>query len=216
MRDFVLETKLLLAKASDNELKIPDPDETWKERTKELTEGKLIKQRSSVIHDMRIEQAKKMGFEKIDDLEAVKLLMGETHTRIEKGERSQYDYLYIHHEDMVCGVESDWGIPSPFIYINEVKSGFRLFKPQFSRTELKWRVIQITKLDNLKKQIPYDVVAGINGLKRLRFFNSFRALVNEKNNDAIILGELFDLPPKEDGSRGKDAYRIACFFLAKF
>jgi hypothetical protein len=214
MKNLMLETKLILARSASNDLKIPKPDEKWKERLEELTEGKLIKQRAAIIHDMRVEQAEKIGLKQMTGEEAVELLMGEPHTETEEGEDAMYDYSYFHHEDeLIEGEEVRWRIPKAEIFINKIKKG-PWFLPPF-KAQPNWKAHHVTKLDQLKKQIPHEVVIGINGLKRLKFFNAFYAIEDEDGN-AIILGNLWEVPPNDDGSRGHKANRTTGFFLAKF
>jgi len=202
------ETDLLLQKAADNNLEIPKLDHKWKDRLESLAEGGLLKQRAAAMHDMRVEQAEQMGFVKMPKAEAVELLMDEKHTDYEeKPPRINYNYVYLHLEDKVEGPDTMWGFEKPEHYTNNIKRSFWFSKKV-------WEVTMVVNLDKLKKQIPHKVVIGINGLKRIKFFNAFLALQNE-DGDAIIMGCLWELPPKDDGSPSSNSNRANMFYLAK-
>lgn len=198
-------------------LSLPAPAQIYKDRLEAYSEACLEKQKASLLFEMRCDQAQRMGFQRLKAEQMVEMLMGQSHTKIEEGkERHNYEYLYFHHTDEVK-TKTDWGgMPTQFVRIDKLTPWF---VPPFSKKEI-WR-LQFSKLDYLKREIPYGVVLRINEIKKLKLFNVFNCLApmeaweRKTDIDPIIVASIWEMPPFEAPNTAT-AGQVAHFFLAQW
>lgn len=202
-------------------LTIPDPGPVWQRKLEALEEGKLDQQRAAAIFDMRCEQADKMGFMRLTSGQAVEMLMGEAHTDTKERDdvpRQTYEWFYNHHDGVLLEKDKcNWGgFPIDF-WRMERKSFW--YMPPFAKVE-KWRC-RFSKLDYLKREIPYGVLLRINELKELKLFNVFNIVAPleafERNTDIdpIVLATIWEVPPR-DKDKGSTAGQAQHYFLAQW
>jgi len=198
---------------------VPMPPVIWKDKLAALEEANLSAHRSSLIFDMRCWQAKEIGFQQIEIVKLVEMLMGKSHTSNGDGDgtvRQTYEWAYDHHADELLG--KDWG-GNPTIFKCEDRKGF-WHLPPFSK-KLIWEV-QVGKLNYLKREIPYGVVLRINECKKLKLFNCFNVLApmeaweRKTDVDPIVVASIWELPTPAEPTKGRTAGQVAHFFLAQW
>ena len=195
----------------EEELKVPELIH-FKDRLTAFKESKLERQYRSCLFDMRIEQAKAMGFVPLAGEEMVQMLMKEPHNHsiIEPWYTGamRYGWAYNHHENKVLDDDS----------ISLRQSDYKR-KGWFGKEIWKLR---LGSLDYLK-EIPYGVVLRVNELKKLRFFNAFDAIApmaawDEEavfTEDPIVVATIWELPIRVDKSSQRVGRREH-FFLAQW
>lgn len=199
-------------------LMIPEPPIIWKDKLESLSAANLVKQRSSLIFDMRKWQAAQMGFKEIASADMVQMLMGEPHTETSDGkERQVYEWMYHHHKDAE-NTETTWG-GVPTIFRRVCRQGV-WYMPPFAK-KIQWEC-QFGKLDYLKREIPYGVVLRINECKQLKLFNCFNVMApmeaweRKTDIDPIVVGTIWEIPPIEKPDINESAGQVAHFFLAQW
>ncbi len=209
---------------SNGELSLPEPSADWQKRLAAFADAEWEEQHDELLLDMRIEQAKKLGFQKITNSERVEMLMGEERTDDKEGKlRHKTDWIYNHHDDEVLTVEGhNWGSKCHEYWRIQKIGPF--FKPPFLPVEV-WR-IQSGKLPYLKEEVPREVALRILRVKELDLFNAFEVIGpmemwkdNDDDDDdekvgAIITAELWLLPKNDKKDDRANAGRTAHFFLA--
>jgi len=214
--------KELIDKTEDifnNDLVIPEPNILWKDKLLALKEANLPAHESSLIFDMRREQAKQMGFEELISSQAVEMLMGEPATDSEDGgkERQIYEWAYDHHKNKP--LNGQWGgIPSDFFRME--RKGL-WYLPPFALIE-KWRC-RFGKLNYLKRDIPYGVVLKMLEIKKINLFNVFNVIApmeaweRKTDIDPIIMASIWELPKKDKKDKEYvNAGQVAHFFVAQW
>jgi hypothetical protein len=200
-----------------NDLKIPEPPVTWKDKLIALNEANLLKQKAALLLDMRKWQANQMGFKEIETNDLPKMLMGKDFTEqgeLPDSERQAYEWSYNHHTDQIL---EKWG-GNPTQWHRKVKVG-PWFLPPFSK-KLIWTV-RMGKLDYLKREIPYGVILKINECKKIKLFNCFNVIApleawqQKTTIDPIVVATIWELPPNDQGEF-KMAGNSAHFFLAQW
>ena len=202
------------------DLKIPEPPIKWKDLLTELKEQKLQRKYERCLMDMRIEQAKMLGFEPILVSDMVEMLMGEKHTNeiIDKDkDRQVHEWVYNHFTGDEYDSKMRWGSsPTNFYLVNKVGPWWL---PPFLHKEI-WRC-KFGKLDYLKRDIPYGVLLRINELKKLKLFNAFHILApieaweRKTDIDPIVVGSVWEMPVNDEDkySSAGDAQH---FFVAQW
>jgi len=106
--EMILDTKHLLIRLVEEDLKLPEPEEQYKTRIEECEKGDLVKQKEATVYEMRIAQFKTLGFYPLTYSKAVELLMEEPHTKTtDGGELKNYDYHFRHNEFTVTKGDND-------------------------------------------------------------------------------------------------------------
>lgn len=191
-------------------LEIPVPSLHWKRKLEALEEAGLMRQRAACLFDMRVEQAKAMGFQQMTLEEAVEALMGEPPTddrvRNDLPRHIVRKFANHHNGEMLVG----WG-SRPHEWI---RSG------GFWRRE-KWRC-RSGGIDNLKAEVPYGVVLKLNEVRRIGLFNYVEwavapdhAWIASSTDDPILLATVSELPPDPEGKYNGSG-REANFFVAQW
>lgn len=202
-----------------DELKIPEPSIRWKDCLDELEKQELQQQYERCLFDMRVEQAKMMGFPAITSAEAVEMLMGEPHTNEEeKASRQNHEWFYNHHTGkLLMGSECNWGGEPTDFYMFRKEGPW--WVPPFAKREV-WRC-RWGKLDYLERKIPYGVLLRINELKELKMFNAFSVVApieawqHQTDIDPVVVGSIWELPKNEEGRFSK-AGDTQHFFIAQW
>lgn len=200
-------------------LSIPEPAIHWKDKLEALEASGLTKKRSECLFDMRCEQVKMLGFQRVQTDDMVAVMMGEPHTssvlRTDLP-RQNHEWMYNHHTDEVC---TNWGGPPHDWCRMEKLEGW--YMPPFMKRE-KWRV-RMGKLDHIKKPIPYGVVLRINELKSLKLFNAYVILAPieawERNTDKdpIVLGVISEIGNNEgETDKYTSILQVAHHFVARW
>jgi len=205
MHQVVLEEAVALTDPIfEKELTLPEPPIHFKDKIDALKEAELPRQQAACIFDMRKWQAKQLGFQSMEGNTIVRMLMGESYNKHRDGDRHEIEWLYNHHNDKV---EKTWG-GNAIIYSLVEKKGL-WYLPPF-QNQVKWEV-QSGRLDYLKRELPYGVILRINELKKLKLFNAFRvyapmdAWFKQIDIDPIVVGEIFLMPPDDNGKYVKTA-----------
>ncbi len=221
------ELKAKIDTVFENELKVPEPAIHWKDKLEALRESKLTSHESSLIYDMRNEQARMMGFEELNVVTAVEMLMGEKHTNLsvdedwKKEDRQSHEWVYNHHNGDVYTQKDSWGGMPTDWYRMERKGLWYL--PPFALKE-SWRC-RLGKLNYLKRDIPYGVVLRMQEIKTLNLFNCFSVLApveawtHKASIDPIVFASIWELPTKqsaEDKQKYGSAGQVTHYFLAQW
>lgn len=200
----------------NNKIVLPEPPILWKDKIEALEEAKLTAHRASCIFDMRKWQAEELGFKEINSTDMVEMLMKEKHTdEAEGSERHTYEWAYNHHDDVL--LNNTWG-GKPTIFKRIVRAGFWHLPPFNKKTV--WEV-QFSKLNYLKRDIPYGVVLKINECKELKLFNCFNVMApmeaweRKTDIDPIVVATIWELPPNDEG-KFTTAGQTAHYFLAQW
>lgn len=204
-------------------VELPEPSPHWQRKFEALDEAGLWRQKQAAIFNMRVEQAEKLGFKRLQIPEMVEMLMGEEFTGENEAdtERQTHEWFYNHHTDRVVeGEDCTWG-GKPQDYWRKVKVG-PWYYPPFSKVET-WRC-RFGKLDYLKREIPYGVVLKMLEVKKLNLFNVFGVLApieaweKETDIDPIVVATIWEVTDKEDKLPivHNTAGEVAHFFLAQW
>ena len=208
-------------KIGEEGLVVPEPSLHWKRKLEALEETNLIRQWRECLFDMRCEQAKMMGFERIDTSEMAEMLMGspstENFTRKDL-ERHNHEWLYNHITgNTLRGDDCNWGGPPTDFVRMEKKNVW--FLPPFKAAEM-WRV-RFGCLDYLRREIPYGVVLRMQEVRKLDLFNCFSVMAPEEawerktDIDPIVVASIWSFADT-DGRKMNDAGTTAHFFLAQW
>lgn len=189
------------------EFKIPEPPVHLKDKLAALKESKLERQYRRCLFDVRVDQAKAVGFVPLTVGDMAEMLMGEPHTTAEVQwwlNAADYGWVYNHHQDKI---ESNSPIsvhPTDFIR----KGGFWTFDKDI------WRC-RFASLDYLK-DIPYGVVLRINELKKFKFFNAFNAMAPREawvedvfTADPIVVATIWEMPSEEKSTGDRQHFFVA-------
>ncbi len=152
---------------------IKEPDSLWKDKISEVEKANMAFRASGVLFDMRVEQAKELGFIQVSEEDITHDLMGETHNRFESGGEDKikmtYEWSYNHHTDEVEeNVRST--VPK---YYSLVEKRTPWYLPPFSKT-LQWTVVS-GPLKHYLPKIPHEMVQRLNRCKNLKLFNCLMA-----------------------------------------
>lgn len=206
-----LNMKLALATVEEHKT-LPDPGVEWKERLEAAKAANLTKQHEAVLFEMRVWQAKQLGFLPATEAECVALLMGEPHTEIiASTEHQPYKWVFFHDTGEIR-TDTNWGF-KPETFIKKSKKG-PWYLPPFKHQE-DWRVEVVMQPDQAKKTMPHHVVVGLAVLRKLNLFNSYKVLQSSKD-ECLLVANIWELPPTEKGERPTSSSRSQQFALARF
>ena len=208
-------------KTGQEGLVLPEPSLHWKRKLEALEEAHLTQQWRECLFDMRCEQAKMLGFERIDTDVMVEMLMGQPSTESgenEKEERQNHEWVYNHLTDKTLnGKECNWGGKPTDFFRLEKKAPWHW--PPFAKIEV-WRV-RFGCLDYIRREIPYGVVLRMQEVKKLNLFNCFSIMApveaweRKTDIDPIIVATMWSFADK-DGKEMNSAGTTAHFFLAQW
>ncbi len=206
----ILETKALLLKIVEENLKLPEPEEDYKIRIEECEKSGFVKQKEKTVYEMRLSQFKSLGFYPFSTDQAVELLKGEPHTEtVEQSARQNYDYHYRHNEHTVTQDKCTWGVENPSNYVREESQGL-WFLPPFNK-KTKWTVTPVFGFDDFVAPIPSLLLTSLNYMRTKGFFNVYKGYQCEENKNAILIGCVAELTT---GSHKMGDYTH--FFLGAF
>lgn len=147
-----------------------EPDVLWKNKISEVEKANMKDRVSTVLFDMRVQQAKDLGFIQVSEFDITHDLMGAKHNTYVAGTENNlnYEWSYNHHTDEV--EDSRHSVARYYKLISKVTPWWM---PPFRATE-QWTVAGCP-VSRLKTKIPHDMIARMNRLKKLKLFNCFMA-----------------------------------------
>jgi hypothetical protein len=195
-----------------------EPDVLWKDKISEVEKANMKDRVSTVLFDMRVQQAKDLGFVEVTDSDITHDLMGTNHNNFSTGTENnlKYEWSYNHHTDEV--EENRHSVARFYKLIAKVTPWWM---PPF-RAKEQWTVAA-GPASCLKTKIPHDMVARMNRLKKLKLFNCFMAFAptaafNQIDpQPTILIARIseFRWVDKKEGYNmsGSDAGHQAYFFV---